>query len=118
MEWWLTLIIILAAMCFLFATGLPVAFCFLVLNIAAAFLLWGGQKGLDQFILSLYGSINFNMLPIPLFILMGEAMFRTGIAPRMIETLDKWIGRVPGRLSLLTVFGGKHLMTNIREPVT
>jgi tripartite ATP-independent transporter DctM subunit len=46
------------------------------------------------------------MLPIPLFILMGEVMFRTGVAPRMIETLDKWIGRVPGRLSLLTVFGG------------
>jgi tripartite ATP-independent transporter DctM subunit len=106
MEWWLTLSIILAAMCFLFAIGLPVAFCFLVLNILAAFLLWGGQRGLDQFILSLYGSINFNMLPIPLFILMGEAMFRTGMAPRMIDTLDKWIGRVPGRLSLLTVFGG------------
>lgn len=106
MDWWLILFIILVGILFLFAIGLPVAFSFFVLNILAAFLLWGGQKGLDQFILSLYGSINFNMLPIPLFILMGEVMFRTGVAPRMIETLDKWIGRVPGRLSLLTVFGG------------
>ena len=106
MDWWLILLIILVGILFLFAIGLPVAFSFFVLNILAAFLLWGGQKGLDQFILSLYGSINFNMLPVPLFILMGEVMFRTGIAPRMIETLDKWIGRVPGRLSLLTVFGG------------
>jgi tripartite ATP-independent transporter DctM subunit len=106
MEWWLILFIILVGILFLFAIGVPVAFSFFVLNILAAFLLWGGQKGLDQFILSLYGSINFNMLPIPLFILMGEVMFRTGVAPRMIETLDKWIGRVPGRLSLLTVFGG------------
>jgi tripartite ATP-independent transporter DctM subunit len=100
------LIIILLGILFLFAIGLPVAFSFFVLNILAAFLLWGGQRGLDQFILSVYGSINFNMLPVPLFILMGEVMFRTGVAPRMIETLDKWIGRVPGRLSLLTVFGG------------
>ncbi len=106
MDWWLILIIILLGILFLFAIGLPVAFSFFALNILAAFLLWGGQKGLDQFILSLYGSINFNMLPVPLFILMGEVMFRTGVAPRMIETLDKWIGRVPGRLSLLTVFGG------------
>jgi tripartite ATP-independent transporter DctM subunit len=106
LDWWLILLIILVGILFLFAIGLPVAFSFFVLNILAAFLLWGGQKGLDQFILSLYGSINFNMLPIPLFILMGEVMFRTGVAPRMIETLDKWIGRVPGRLSLLTVFGG------------
>lgn len=106
MEWWLILLIILVGILFLFSIGLPVAFSFFVLNILAAFLLWGGQKGLDQFILSLYGSINFNMLPVPLFILMGEVMFRTGVAPRMIETLDKWIGRVPGRLSLLTVFGG------------
>jgi tripartite ATP-independent transporter DctM subunit len=106
LDWWLILLIILVGILFLFAIGLPVAFSFFVLNILAAFLLWGGQKGLDQFILSLYGSINFNMLPIPLFILMGEVMFRTGVAPQMIETLDKWIGRVPGRLSLLTVFGG------------
>jgi tripartite ATP-independent transporter DctM subunit len=106
LDWWLILIIILLGILFLFAIGLPVAFSFFALNILAAFLLWGGQKGLDQFILSLYGSINFNMLPVPLFILMGEVMFRTGVAPRMIETLDKWIGRVPGRLSLLTVFGG------------
>jgi tripartite ATP-independent transporter DctM subunit len=106
LEWWLILLIILVGILFLFSIGLPVAFSFFVLNILAAFLLWGGQKGLDQFILSLYGSINFNMLPVPLFILMGEVMFRTGVAPRMIETLDKWIGRVPGRLSLLTVFGG------------
>jgi tripartite ATP-independent transporter DctM subunit len=79
---------------------------------AAAVFLWGGHNGLDQIILSIYGSvINFTMLPIPLFILMGELMFRSGVAPKMIETLDKWIGALPGRLSLMAVLSGTLFST-------
>jgi len=37
---------------------------------------------------------------------MGEVMFLFGIAHNMMETLEKWMGRVPGRLSLLAVVGG------------
>ncbi len=33
-------------------------------------------------------------------------MFLFGIAQNMMETLEKWMGRVPGRLSLLAVVGG------------
>ncbi len=33
-------------------------------------------------------------------------MFLFGIAHNMMETLEKWMGRVPGRLSLLAVVGG------------
>jgi tripartite ATP-independent transporter DctM subunit len=37
---------------------------------------------------------------------MGEIMFRTGIGVKIFETLGKWMGKVPGRLSLLTVGTG------------
>jgi tripartite ATP-independent transporter DctM subunit len=112
LEWWLILLIILFGLLALFAIGVPVSFSFLFVNMVAAFFLWGGQKGLDQFILSIYGSvINFTMLPVPLFILMGEVMFRSGLAPRMIETLDKWLGRLPGRLSLMAVMSGTLFST-------
>jgi tripartite ATP-independent transporter DctM subunit len=37
---------------------------------------------------------------------MGEIMFQSRVAHNMMETLDKWIGRLPGRLSLLAVGGG------------
>ncbi|MHB1167372.1 MAG: TRAP transporter large permease, partial [Carboxydocellales bacterium] len=47
----------------------------------------------------------------PLFILMGEVMFHSGVALRMMDTLEKWMGRVPGRLSLLSVGGGTLFAT-------
>ncbi len=112
MEWLTTLLIILSGLFLLFALGVPVAFSFLFVNMTAAVFLWGGHTGLDQIILSIYGSvINFTMLPIPLFILMGEIMFRSGVAPKMIETLDKWIGALPGRLSLMAVLSGTLFST-------
>lgn len=88
-------------------SGLPVAFCFIFINLVGAFFLWGGQIGFHQLIVSIFGSIsNFTLLPVPLFILMGEVIFLTGIGPNMLNALDKWLGRLPGRLSLLAVGGG------------
>ncbi len=65
-----------------------------------------------MFIQSIFGSVTrFTLLPLPLFVLMGEVMFRSGIAPRMIGALDKWLGRLPGRLGLLAVGSGTALST-------
>lgn len=112
MEWWLIVLVIIFGLLILFAIGVPVAFSFLFVNMMAAYFLWGGQRGLDQLILSIYGSvISFTMLPIPLFVLMGEVMFRSGVAPRMVETLDKWLGRIPGRLSLIAILSGTLFAT-------
>src|SRR5208283_252030 len=56
---------------------------------------------------SIYRSIAiFSLVPVPLFILMGEVIFLYEIALNMMDTLDKWVGRVPGRLSLMAVAGG------------
>jgi tripartite ATP-independent transporter DctM subunit len=87
--------------------GVPVAIAFLLIDVIGTYFFWGGERGLRQLTLSIYNSVtNFNLLPIPLFILMGDFMFRSGMAPKMMDVLDKWIGRLPGRLSLLAVFGG------------
>ncbi|MBW1971786.1 MAG: TRAP transporter large permease subunit [Deltaproteobacteria bacterium] len=112
MEWWLTLLIIFSALMFLFLIGLPVAFAFLFINLIGVYVFWGGTAGLDQLVMSIYRSVaTFSLLPVPLFILMGEIMFRAGIAPKMMDTLDKWLGRIPGRLSLLAVGGGTLFAT-------
>jgi len=111
-EWWLTLLIIFSALMFLFLIGLPVAFAFLFINLIGVYVFWGGTAGLDQLVMSIYRSVaTFSLLPVPLFILMGEIMFRAGIAPKMMDTLDKWLGRIPGRLSLLAVGGGTLFAT-------
>ncbi len=112
MEWWIVLLIIFGSLIFLMGTGMPVAFCFLLLCIVGAWLLMGGTSGLEQLNLSMYDSVAvFTMLPLPLFILMGDVLFYSGIAPFMIEALDNWLGRLPGRLSLLAVVAGTLLST-------
>lgn len=81
-------------------------------NVIGVYILFGGVSGLEQLILSIYSTLaTFILEPIPLFILMGEVMFHSGIAPRMMDALDKWVGCVPGRLSLMAVAGGTLLAT-------
>ena len=112
MEWWLILLIIFLALIFLMAVGVPVAFAFLAINIVCVYIFWNGIAGLSQLILSIYTSVtSFALLPVPLFVLMGEIMFRSGIATQQMEVLDSWLGRIPGRLSLLAVGGGTMFAT-------
>lgn len=111
MEWYLTLLIIFGSLIILMVTGLPIAYCFLIINVIGC-LFFFGSAGLGQLILSMYSNLNtFILLPIPLFILMGEVMFHSGIGPVLIKVLDKWLGRLPGRLSLLAVAAGTLFST-------
>ena len=107
MDWQLQLVILLAGLLGLMATGMTVVFAFLTVNAFAMFLCWGGEAGLEMLILSIQKSItHFRLLPIPLFILLGTLMFETGMGENMIDAIDKWLGRLPGRLGLLAVFTG------------
>lgn len=110
MEWWIVAILIFGGLLFVFSTGMPIAFSFIFINIIGAYILWGGLKGWEQLIFSMFDSVcTFSLLPVPLFVLMGEIMFHSGMGSRMLEAFDKWIGRVPGRLSLIGVAGGALL---------
>jgi tripartite ATP-independent transporter DctM subunit len=112
LEWPLVLLLIFGGLIVLMVTGMPIAFCFMFINIIGMYTFFGGLLGLEQLVTSIYSSLNtFILLPIPLFILMGEIMFHSGIAPVLIETIDKWLGRIPGRLSLLAVAVGTVLST-------
>lgn len=43
-------------------------------------------------------STEFILVAVPLFILMGELLLRTGIAEDMFRALDRWVNWVPGGL--------------------
>ncbi|MFC2032614.1 TRAP transporter large permease subunit [Chloroflexota bacterium] len=112
MEWYWALLLILGSFLFLMLTGLPIAFCFMLINLIGMFIWFGGTTGLEHLISSLFESLTrFTLLPIPLFTLMGAVMFESGIAPLMMKALDNWIGRVPGRLAFLAVAGGTIFAT-------
>lgn len=107
MDWVTLFILILASLIFLFFLGVPVAFSFLFINIIFSYFFWGADAGFTQLITSIFRSISsFSLLPVPLFLLMGEIMFLFEIAHNMMNTLEKWMGRLPGRISLLAVVGG------------
>lgn len=107
MEWWLTLLMIMGPLLVLMMLGMPVAFAFLVVNLVASYLLLGGMSGVEQLVISTTGALtSFTLVPIAMFMIMGEVMFRSDIANDLLDTLDKWFGKVRGRLSLMAVGGG------------
>lgn len=107
MDWSSSLLLLLGTLLLLMVTGLPVAFAFLGVNLIGAFVFLGGEIGLDQVVRNTIASVsNFSLAPIPLFLLMGEILFQTGVAFAAINAIDKLITRVPGRLSIVSVLGG------------
>ena len=112
MGWELMLLLIIGSMLVLMATGMPIAFSFFLVVIVGAYVFFGGTIGLEHLILSIYSALaTFVLLPVGLFIFMGELMFHSGIALNVIDVVDKWLGRLPGRLSLIAVGGGTLLST-------
>ena len=87
--------------------GMPVAFTFITVNIVGAWVYMGGEVGLAQLARSSVGSVTaFSLTPIPLFVLMGEILFHTGLALKVIEGIERLIRRVPGRLAVVAVVAG------------
>jgi tripartite ATP-independent transporter DctM subunit len=78
--------------------------------VVGVYIFFGGSIGLEQLILSIFTSLStFILLPVILFILMGELMFHSGMGFRVLNVLDEWLGHLPGRLSLLAVGAGTLL---------
>jgi tripartite ATP-independent transporter DctM subunit len=106
-DWVSALVLLLGLLCLLMAIGLPVAFAFFAANAVGAFVFLGGEAGLTQMTRNAMASLtNFTLVPIPLFLLMGEILFHTGIALRAIDAIDRLFTRLPGRLSIVSVVGG------------
>jgi tripartite ATP-independent transporter DctM subunit len=87
--------------------GMPVALTFITVNIVGAWLYMGGEAGLAQLARSSVGSVAaFSLTPIPLFVLMGEILFHTGLALKVIDGIERLVRRVPGRLAVVAVVAG------------
>lgn len=99
-------IIGLAVVLILFLTGIELAFAMIVIGfLGFGYLIsWGAAFNLlakDFFdVLNTYG-----FTVIPLFILMGQVAFNSGIAKRLFDAAYKFIGHIPGGLAMATVAG-------------
>jgi len=107
MSWQFAAWLMLGGSTLLLLAGLPVAFTFIAVNIAGAAIWLGGEVGVQQLARNSVVSIaTFSLTPIPLFILMGEVLFHTGIAVKVIDGVERLIAQVPGRLAVVagTIF--------------
>ena len=97
MDWLSMLLIMLGLLFFFFAIGIPVAVAFLVVNIIAISLWMGGLENIHLIILNGLSTIGaFTLIAVPLFILMGDVLFRSGVIMVLIDALNKWVGKIPG----------------------
>lgn len=112
MEWISALALLVGGLFLLMFLGMPVAVAFLGVNILGVMIFMGGLAGIDQLIANATDSVTtFALLPVPLFTLMGELLFHSGLAVRIFDALDLCFGRIKGRLSYLTVAGGTLFAT-------
>jgi len=107
MEWWVIISLLFGGMVLMLLTNLPIAFAFLVVNVVAAYFFLGGVPGLIAVVTGVFTSITtFTLLPVPFFILMGELIFHSGLGLSAVNVLDKWLGNLRGRLSILAIIMG------------
>ena len=107
MEWYWAVALLFGLIVALMLAGMPVAMAFLASNIVAAYFFMGGTLGIAQMLNSGFGAMtSFALVPIPMFLLMGDLFYYTGLASRMFNAIDSLMGNVRGRLAYVTVIGG------------
>ena len=102
----------LVGMFVLMAIGMPIAFAMLLAGAAgiASILSFSAATHLvsttvwDQF-------SSYSLSVIPLFVLMGQLAFRSGITERLYAAAYSWLGRAPGGLASSTIVASAGFST-------
>ena len=103
MTWWVALSAGVGLLLVLLAIGVPIFISFLLLNVAGV-LVFLGPAGFGLFAASIFTTANTNALAaVPLFILMGDILFRSGAMEVLFDSLDRLIGRIRGRQYVLCI---------------
>src|ERR1700741_4282859 len=107
MAWYWAAALLFGSALGLMMLGIPVAIGFFITNVLAAILFMGGGPGIAQIINNGFGAMtNFALVPIPMFLFMGELFYHTGLASRCFNAADKLLGNIRGRLAYVTLIGG------------
>lgn len=107
MEWYWAAAILFGLSVGLMMLGVPVAIAFFATNLVGAVFYMGGPSAIVQIINNGFGAMtNFSLVPIPMFLLMGELFFHTGLAAKCFNAADKLLGNIRGRLAYVTLIGG------------
>src|SRR5260370_34865563 len=107
MCWQMASLLLVGGWKILLFVGIPVAFSFIAINLIGAGLFLGGDAGLHQLVRNSSAAVlNLSLTPIPLFVLMGEVLFHTGLAIKVIAAIERLIRQLPGRLAVGAAVAG------------
>ena len=96
----------------LFATGIELGFAMGLVGFVGFAYLNGFQPAINLLSRDVYDVItNYGYTVFPLFVLMGQIGFNAGIAVRLYDAANKFIGHVPGGLAMATVVGATGFKT-------
>jgi len=105
-------IIGLAVLLFLFATGIELGFAMGLVGFVGFAYLNGFHSAINLLATDFYDVItNYGYTIFPLFVLMGQIGFNAGIAVRLYDAANRFIGHVPGGLAMATVIGATGFKT-------
>ena len=91
----------------LLAIGTPVAFSMGLAGTAGLFQFGGWEMVRGILSTAPLSAVNsYDLLPIPMFLLMAELVLLSGVADSLFKAAAAWIGRVPGGLGMATAIAG------------
>jgi tripartite ATP-independent transporter DctM subunit len=94
----------IAAMVVLLILGVPIALAMAVTGAVGLWVLEGPGPALAHTLLIPWDEgRNFVFVTIPLFVLMGQLVFQTGLASDLYQGVRTWISRVPGGMAITSV---------------
>ncbi|MBD3640575.1 MAG: TRAP transporter large permease subunit [Marinobacter sp.] len=101
---WMSLVL-LTGLLILLGAGLWVAFALTATGLAALHFFSNIPVG-DSLATSFYGaSASWELAALPMFIWMGEVLFRSRLSEEMFTGIAPWVGRIPGRLLHTNIIG-------------
>ncbi|MET3506580.1 TRAP transporter large permease [Halalkalibacter oceani] len=110
MEWYFVILMFFLMLMALIFFGFPIAFAFLTINTLVAIIFIGFSSGINTLVNSSFEALaKFTLTPVPLFILMGEILFHSGLVMKLLDAFSKFLGKIPARLSLLSIGTGTLL---------
>lgn len=91
-------------LCAALLTSLPVAFAMAIVGFAGFALVVSPLAAMSLITVDLYDTFaNYTLIVIPLFVLMGQVSFHSGISRSLFSTAYTWLGPLPGGLAMATV---------------
>jgi tripartite ATP-independent transporter DctM subunit len=97
--------ILLAFMFALLAGGVWIALTLAIVGLACFTFFTGTPPGKNLFSAFWGSTSSWTLAALPMFIWMGEILFRTRLSREMFDGLAPWLNRVPGRLMHVNILG-------------